>query len=246
MLPRVRSTPRALPAPTSTPPTNTERPWRRSNAAARRCLGATTARPSITHSTPTNGPRRQPAWRPTSGPWVRSEAEHALATVEATIRQLDATLRAAPAARAGSDILERARLTLHAAEEAAQESRSAVVSENYLTARDATCGLAEQLREADCPARHRDCQAATGHAAERHTTRLTAAQVREICGDRRTHSAQSLHSTADASRHGRRGLHGGSNTPGILRPPAFLGRPRLWPSFSGASVPRSTCTTAPS
>ena len=79
---------------------------------------------------------------------VRSEAEHALATVEATIRQLDATLRAAPAARAGSDILERARLTLHAAEEAGQESRSAVVSENYLTARDATRGLTEQLREA--------------------------------------------------------------------------------------------------
>ena len=79
---------------------------------------------------------------------VRSEAEHALATVEATIRQLDATLRAAPAARAGSDTLERARLTLHAAQEAVQESRSAVVSENYLTARDATRGLAEQLREA--------------------------------------------------------------------------------------------------
>ena len=79
---------------------------------------------------------------------VRSEAEHALATVEATIRQLGARLRDATTARAGSDTMERARLTLHAAEEAVQESRSAVASENYLTARDATRGLAEQLREA--------------------------------------------------------------------------------------------------
>lgn len=79
---------------------------------------------------------------------VRSEAEHALETAEATTRQLDARLRAAAAARAGSDVLETARLTAHAAEEAVQEARSALASENYLAARDATRGLAEQLRNA--------------------------------------------------------------------------------------------------
>ena len=79
---------------------------------------------------------------------IRSEAEHALDTVEATMRQLDVRLRAADAARAPIDVLENARLTARAAEAAVQEARTALASDNYLAARDATRGLAEQLREA--------------------------------------------------------------------------------------------------
>ena len=78
---------------------------------------------------------------------VRSEAENALETVEATARQLDASLTSADTARVGRTTLERARLTARAAEEAVQEARSALASENYVTARDATRGLAEQLRD---------------------------------------------------------------------------------------------------
>lgn len=79
---------------------------------------------------------------------IRSEAEHALETVEATMRQLDLRLRAAEAARAPVDVLENARLTARAAEAAVQEARTALASDNYLAARDATRRLAEQLREA--------------------------------------------------------------------------------------------------
>ena len=79
---------------------------------------------------------------------IRSEAEHALETVEATMRQLDLRLRAAEAVRAPVDVLENGRLAARAAEAAVQEARTALSNDNYLAARDATRRLAEQLREA--------------------------------------------------------------------------------------------------
>ena len=79
---------------------------------------------------------------------IRSEAEHALETVEATMRQLDARVRAAETARVAPATLESARLTTTAAEAAVQEARTALAGDNYLAARDATRRLVEQVRDA--------------------------------------------------------------------------------------------------